>query len=317
MKSISENTSDAPGSALPSYLGLLTGSPDASHFLDVRWRKPGGPMRRRFLSTTRTQSAADLIARLAGENDVYVGVALRDGQVHGGRAALSGAHLAWVESDDPDTERRLGALDCPPTMAVASGTTGHLQLYWLLDRRYPIDEIESANRRLALTLAGDRGCADAARILRPPDTFNHKHVPPHAVTLLVYRAQRRYALAHLTEGLSADDDPPVPESSRFQQRGHSSRLDRELLSVPAVDYVRVLTGGSPNREGKVHCPFHEDSNPSLQLYPDGGFYCFGSGCRKGGTIFDFAARLWGVTPRGVAFLELRNRLAKQFDLDAD
>jgi hypothetical protein len=309
--------SDKPGAAQLAFLHLLAQSHRGSGFLDVRWRKHGGPMRRRFFSTSDLDRVAQFLSRSARRNDVYVGVALRDGDVHGGRAAIGGAQLVWVESDDPRTAPRLGAFAHAPTMVVASGTPGHLQLYWLLDRRYPIEQIESANRRLATALAGDAGCSDGARILRPPDTFNHKHDPPRPVTLLVHRPQPRYALAHLTGGLLEESDPPITEPSAIQQHPERSRLDRELLSVPADEYVRVLTGCSPNREGKVRCPFHEDHEPSLQLYADGGFYCFGSQCRKGGTIFDFAAHLWGITPRGVAFLQLRKRLAKQFGLSSD
>ena len=52
---------------------------------------------------------------------------------------------------------------------------------------------------------------------------------------------------------------------------------------------------------------HDDHDPSLQLYEDGTFYCYG--CRAGGSIYDFAARLWGLDTKGRAFLELRARLA--------
>lgn len=312
-----ETLTDTHGGAQLTYLHLLAQFPTASSFLDVRWRKHGGPMRRRFFSAGDLSGAARLISRLARTNDVYVGVALRDSDVHGGRAAISAAHLVWVESDDPRTAPRLGAFAHPPTMVVASGTPGHLQIYWLLDRSYPIEEVESANHRLAVALAGDTGCADGARILRPPETFNHKHDPPRPVTLLLYRSEPRHELASLTEGLLERSVPPTTVHPPIPARTERSRVDQALLSVPAEEYVRVLTGSSPNREGKVRCPFHQDSQPSLQLYSDGGFYCFGSQCRKGGTIFDFAAHLWGITPRGVAFLELRARLAKQFHLNCD
>lgn len=66
--------------------------------------------------------------------------------------------------------------------------------------------------------------------------------------------------------------------------------------------------------GKVLCPFHEDSRPSLQLYPDGTFYCFGSGCRRGGTIIDLAAAAWGLGTREQDFLEVRRRLASTFGI---
>ncbi|MHB8233483.1 MAG: CHC2 zinc finger domain-containing protein [Solirubrobacteraceae bacterium] len=309
---MSNGISDTPVSPLSSYLDLLKGSPDPSRFLDLRWRRPGGAMRRRFLSSVRTQSAAQLITRLAGENDVYVGVALRDGQVHGGRAAISCSHVVWVESDDPRTAQRLGAFRSPPTMVIASGTPGHMQLYWLLDRAHPIEEIERANRRLAIALAGDVACADGARILRLPDTLNHKHDPPRAVTLLVLRRNTGLSLAGLTAGLREDQHRRTSQHSRAAPR-LARGVNSALLDIPAAQYVHALTGRSPNREGKVRCPFHDDRDPSLQLYADGGFYCFGSSCRKGGTIFDFAGYLWDIVPRGAGFIELRSRLAQRFD----
>ncbi len=81
----------------------------------------------------------------------------------------------------------------------------------------------------------------------------------------------------------------------------------------------MLANATPNRAGKILCPFHADTSPSLQLYPDGTFYCYGRhskqrACRKGGTIFDFAAAIWGLATRGNDFLELRRRLASTFGL---
>jgi len=55
--------------------------------------------------------------------------------------------------------------------------------------------------------------------------------------------------------------------------------------------------------------FHDDSNPSLQLYEDGSWYCFA--CRIGGTIYDFAAHLWRQETKGRAFIDLRDRLARE------
>jgi hypothetical protein len=271
-------------------------------------------MRRRFVSMRRPQDAALLIGLLSADNDVYVGVAPRDGNVHGGRAAISGSHLAWVESDHPRTAQRLASFAHPPTMVVASGTPGHHQVYWLLDRRYSPAEVQSVNRRLALTLAGDAACADVSRILRPPETLNHKHDPPRAVNLLVFRDDARFKLNQLADCLMNDPDPPAGGRAPTQRLSTRTAVERDLLAIPGADYVRVLTGRSVDREGKVSCPFHSDANPSLQLYPDGGFYCFGSACKKGGTIFDFAGYLWGISPRGPGFIELRERLAERFDL---
>ncbi len=309
-----ENLNPSSRTAQLAYLRVLTSTAEPGQFLDVRWRQASGRMCRRFLPATRLQDAVALFETLAGANDVYVGVALRDTDNHGGRAAIGAMALAYIESDHAATAERLTAFAHPPTMVVASGSPGHHQVYWLLDRPCPAREVESVNRRLALALAADPASSDAARILRPPGTLNHKHEPPGPVTLLVLREDARFTLSELIDGLPEDPSPPVAARPSSGQRTGRTALDHALLAIPAAEYVRVLTGRFPNQGGKVLCPFHADSHPSLQLYADGGFYCFGSGCRAGGTIFDFAGHLWNIAPRGVGFLEIRERLALAFNL---
>ena len=309
---MSENPNDAQLAQQRSYLELLAQMADPDQFLEVRWRGKAAPMRRRFIPVGRPGEAALLIRLLAPRSDVYVGAALRDGSGHGGRAAIRAMHLAYIESDDAATAERLAAFAHPPAMVIASGTPGHLQVYWLLDRRYPPAEVESANRRLARALGGDPACADCARILRPPGTLNHKRIPPRAVTLLALCEHERCSLSELTARLPADPRPPAAAGAPAARRASMFPFDGELRAIPAAEYVRVLAGLEPDREGKVPCPFHRDRTPSMQLYGDRGFYCFG--CGAGGTIFDFASRIWGISPRGAAFIELRERLRVQFAL---
>jgi hypothetical protein len=46
---------------------------------------------------------------------------------------------------------------------------------------------------------------------------------------------------------------------------------------------------------KAACPFHNEKTPSMMIYPDkNSFYCFG--CGVGGSVIDFIARMFGVTP---------------------
>jgi DNA primase len=74
-----------------------------------------------------------------------------------------------------------------------------------------------------------------------------------------------------------------------------------------------LTGLTPDRTGKIHCPFHEDRTPSLQFYQDGTWYCYGA-CHAGGSVFDFASRVWSTGTKGQEFLRLRARLAAELGL---
>jgi hypothetical protein len=309
-----------PTTELLIYLGMLAGEVNPGQFFDVRWSTPAGGMGRRFVSALCAQDAARLITRLASRTDVYVGVALRQGRTYGGKAAIGGSHLLYIECDEPDAAERLGGFAYAPSMIVASGSPGHLHIYWCLQGRASTAQVESANRRLALALRGDPACVDIARVLRPPSTLNHKHRPPLAVRLLEHHTDARYELHELTYDLPEDPGPgDVPAAQPVRRRVERAPLDRELLAIPAAEYVRVLANATPNRAGKILCPFHQDTDPSLQLYPDGTFYCYGRhnehrACRKGGTIFDFAAARWGMGTRGRDFLELRRRLASVFAL---
>lgn len=75
-----------------------------------------------------------------------------------------------------------------PTLAVSSGTGG-AHLYWVIDHVLPRDEwqplanaLAEATRRHGLTI--DTQCTvDSARILRVPETWNHKGTPPLPVVL--------------------------------------------------------------------------------------------------------------------------------------
>lgn len=81
-----------------------------------------------------------------------------------------------------------------------------------------------------------------------------------------------------------------------------------LRRVPADVYVPLLTRRNIERGGYVSCPLHEgDNDPSLKVYGgDSGWFCFG--CRRGGTIIDLAAALWGLDTRGEDYKTVRRRL---------
>ncbi len=304
-----------PRDDLRVYLEMLAGGARAGQFFNLRWLTPVGRMRQQFRSARQIESTARRIETLTETTDVFVGVALRDSR-RGGKSAISGSHLIYLDCDDERTRDQLAAFAHLPTMEVASGTPHHLHPYWRLDQRASALQVESANRRLALALGADPACVDVARILRPPRTSNFKDDPPRPVSLLAYRPDARYSLAELLAGLPRDPSPParVPTSSR--RRAARTELELQLLAIPAAEYVRVLTGREPNRASKVLCPFHEETEPSLHLYADGTFYCFGKKCRRGGTIIDFAAALWGLGTRGREFIEVCERLAAIFSLRA-
>ena len=297
-------------SELNAYLFLLAGADPGGRLIEIRYTTGPGEMTRRFVPAHDLARAERAIAALADRADVYTGVLLRDRR-SGGRDAVSHSHLVFIETDGAEASEQVARFPHPPTLLIASGSPGHVHAYWHLQHPIGVDALEQANRRLAHHLGGDLASVDAARILRPPATLNHKHDPPTAVRILQLHHQRRYEPGQLVDQLA---DPPTkraPAAGR-PRRSHHRQVDDQLLAIPAATYVSALTGRQPNRAGKIHCPFHEDHTPSLQLY-DNDWYCFGA-CRAGGSIYDFGARLYGLGTRGGDFLELRRRLAEDLRL---
>jgi RepB DNA-primase from phage plasmid/CHC2 zinc finger len=300
------SSASAAASNLDSYLRALAGPKPGARLLEIRFALRHRDMGRVFFAAHSAGGAARFIRRLAVRTDVYLGVALRDRR-SGGRDAIDRSHLLFIEIDSPDGERGLENFAHPPTMLIASGTPGHVHAYWTLRPPVGVHQLERANRRLAYHLGGDLASVDGARILRPPSSWNHKHTPPAPVRLLDLDPARRYEPSELVDGLP--DPPHKPGRGQDQgQRRVRHPLDRALLAIPAEQYVQALTGIRPNRARKIPCPFHDDRDPSLQLYGDASWYCFG--CRRGGTIYDFAALLWGAGTKDHAFLKLRSRLAQ-------
>jgi RepB DNA-primase from phage plasmid len=240
--------------ALDAYLRSIAGPAPGPRLLEVRFALRQRDMGRVFLAAHSAPGAARFIRRLATRTDVYVGVALRVRSA-GGRDAVDRSHLAFVEIDTPDALARLSRFPHRPSMIITSGTPGHAHAYWTLHTPVGVPEIERANRRLAHHLGGDRASVDAARILRPPASWNHKHSPPSPVDLVELDPTRRYEIDTLVGEL---EDPPGTPANGPPTRPRSGRtqIDRALLGIPASDYTRTLTGRSPNRAGKIHCPFH-------------------------------------------------------------
>lgn len=63
-------------------------------------------------------------------------------------------------------------------------------------------------------------------------------------------------------------------------------IDQNVLLEVVSSRIEVKKEGT---RWRALCPFHPDRHPSLVLYPDGWFHCFG--CSAHGTAVDFVARL--------------------------
>jgi Bifunctional DNA primase/polymerase, N-terminal/CHC2 zinc finger len=83
-------------------------------------------------------------------------------------------------------------------------------------------------------------------------------------------------------------------AERAAQRTEKRRDDEYLETIAPPVYVADLAGLKVGPGGgKVRCPFHDDGDPSLHVYPtaERGWYCYG--CGRGGSIYTFAAFVGG------------------------
>ena len=102
----------------------------------------------------------------------------------GTKDAVERVWVLWAECDGAAAAMAARAYRPSPALIVASGSGPNLHAYWPLRQPLSPRQAEVANLRLARALGADEACHDAARILRPPATWNHKRDPPSPVRVL-------------------------------------------------------------------------------------------------------------------------------------
>ncbi len=298
---------------LVEFLTALVGEPSPGELLELRYRLDDGVrMGQLFEPSHRLQGLATRALALGRRTDVYVGCAPRSRR-YGGRDAVERGFVLWADCDGDAAAQALAEFEPQPSIVIASGSGNNRHAYWPLTEPLAREGLERANRRLAHALGADPVAADAARILRPPGTQSHKRLPARPVEAIRLDSHRRLVAADVVGGLA---DPPRPPRSAPRVRQEGRRGDDPLLEIPPPVYVERLLGVAVPRHRKVSCPFHPDEQPSLHVYETAarGWYCFGR-CRRGGTIYDLAAPLYGYDARGEGFLRLRTELRRLFGLD--
>ena len=295
------------------FLAALAGTARRGELIELRYRlEDGQRMGQVFERPDRLRGLATRAIALGRHADVYVGCAPRMRR-HGGRDAVDRAFALWADCDGEDAVAALADFEPAPAIVIGSGTGANCHAYWPLTEPLPRDEVERANRRLAHALGADPASADAARILRVPGTLSHKHDPPTRVDAIRLDIKR---LVDAADVVGALPDPPAPARTTFAPPATLARGDDPLLTIAPEVYVRRLLGVDVPRHRKVPCPFHQDRHASMHVYEtaERGWYCFGA-CRRGGTIYDLGAPLYGYAARGEDFLRLRTELRRLFGFE--
>jgi hypothetical protein len=168
--------------AITAQLAAIVGREPASSFVEVRPLAPGGGAAhgRAFVPVARPGEVARLVDELAPHANVLLGAAPRTRRGDGTAASIARVWCLWADIDDREALERARTFRPFPALVIFTGSGG-AHLWWPLRSPLSPQDAHRANRRLALALGADMAATDAARVLRPVGSLNHKHTPPRRV----------------------------------------------------------------------------------------------------------------------------------------
>lgn len=204
------------------------------------------------------KEAAAAAIKLAPDRNVFFGAIPRAGKNRRNVDEDAPATVVWADIDTAEAVSALSAFSLPPSITVKSGTGSNVHAYWVLDSPIAARHAVAVNRALASHLGADSRSTDASRILRVPDTLNHKQTPATAVELASLN-DRVYELRALRHAL---DIPAVPSSDSpadvHEPTDPSPSVTQLLARLDGV----VLAGETG---WSARCPAHDDEHPSLAV----------------------------------------------------
>ena len=162
------------------FLGWWFAKCDPSLFVDLRaLRKPEDPKTAR-VPLDNLDRAVEILMEWNRERCVYFGVCPRRSA---DQAARKGKGVAcvpgfWIDidQDTPDIVSRLRGFTKPPDHIVHSGHGYHS--YVRFDAPVPpTPALKQTLKTLARVLGGDPACAEFARVMRVPFSWNRKRTP--------------------------------------------------------------------------------------------------------------------------------------------
>lgn len=203
------------------------------------------------------QRAISRCRDLIPTHDVWFGPALR-GRQRGADADIIGTKALWTDIDAklfPGTTvdevlSFVGTIPVPPSVLVNSGHGIHC--YWLLQQSASGDQLQQArNIMLGIehfvsnsTLHRIDSVHNLSRVLRLPNTLNHKSTPALGTSVVLFDTTRSYTLHQLQDAFPYDDTAYTqqghPEYTAADFDGSAVDIREALVRVRAVCPAWVL-----------------------------------------------------------------------------
>jgi hypothetical protein len=285
-------------------------------YINLHWHLPGGPFKGVAVENIDAFLREVDKARELGQNIYFCLSQQREARPNGtkliairNRLNATAMKAVWLDIDvgkdkpyatPTDAAVALKAFieaaKLPQPSAIVASGSGGLHVYWISDHPLiPAVWQGYADRLRHLAdqhgLAIDGGCTtDAARVLRVPDTLNHKHTPPKPVELLDLGKEYNFAevpsLASAPEtGTLAPGRTGLTLPARFQ--GRVAKIGADIEELPPITDLKL---DPIIREGG--CGFLKEA------YDTGG--------KK------FHQPLWNLTTLCATFMENGHDLAHRF-----
>lgn len=159
----------------------------------------------------------------------------RPGKPAQSKSGVLGGRVAWLEKDAPSNGKEWPRVLLPPSIIINSGGGEHW--YWLLDTFYPGEAIEVANKAISAHMhegeVSKQGCWNSNRVLRPPESYNHKYNPPRKVEITKFDPTLIYNISDLQALRAYNADILIPKKNSKGDEDSSGRdfvLAKELLN---------------------------------------------------------------------------------------
>ena len=156
--------------------------------------------------------------------DIYFGVNPRLHGKGGSKGAIGRVFTLWADLDNGDIDAALCKYFPQPSAIISSGRGYHI--YWFLSiPDIDFKRVEIVTKDIASRIGADN-INDVSRILRIPNTKNHKYNPPKKCRVTAFSGIK-YSLDYLERALS------VPEKVAKKiyygdSRGYKSRCELDI-----------------------------------------------------------------------------------------
>ena len=234
MKKKNENDHDSI-----RFLNALYQNCEPEGFIDFRFiLKPHKPMEQ-FLPMSGLRSVPTTIEK-NNDRNVYFGVATRrDGD--GSKDGIIQIPVLWIDfdvykiSDEEKTATTQRYKDFPLKASFVIDSGGGEYLLWMLKEpasKEDIPRVEDCLKRLASYFHGDMNATDASRILRIPESLNHKYPHTPQVAIKGFHPERQYSLDDF------DSILPHAESSEREHWSYQEEMNERLQAIMECEFLK-------------------------------------------------------------------------------